>query len=137
MATIKLIKIRLSTSAALPINEKFETKDFKPGIHELPEAVMDHWFIKGLIKQGSIVVQGSRIEKEERKPIVAPAPVVPVEAPKEAKQKETVIVRGASIPDSQKAPEPVKTEVNIVEEIKPDVQTEGGKIKKRGKKSKK
>jgi hypothetical protein len=144
MITTKLIKFRLSTSAALPINAKSETKDFKPGIHELPEEVMGHWFVQGLIKQGSIVIQGSRIEKEERKPIVV-APIPVKEEPKEEKKKETIFVGGASIPDSQKpfvkVSEPVKVEENpaenIVEEITPEPQEDSTKIKRRGRKGKK
>ena len=74
---------------------------FKPGIYELDEKVLSHWFIQGLIASGGAEILEPTIKPEPAKPkqqelpFTAPAASKPVPIKKTEPEKPVVVDLGA------------------------------------------
>jgi len=77
---MKIAKIRIASPVSLPLVEG-GNRDYGRGYHEVDASILDHWFVKGLINAGTVVVESEKtvsnykpLPKEEAKPIIPNVP---------------------------------------------------------------
>jgi hypothetical protein len=117
-----LIEIDVKRPVAIP-GEKSRVVDLRPGIASIDDSLLDHWFVKGLLNDGSICILERKkhnfksldqIEEEKKKK---------KEAVKE-EEKETVIFASHQTMDpigtvlDKKEKEEKKEEVVVVKKTK-------------------
>jgi hypothetical protein len=95
-----MAKIKFKVPAQI-LNAVGKRETFTPGIYELDEKVLSHWFIQGLIASGGAEILEPTIKPEPAKPkqqelpFTAPAASKPVPIKKTEPEKPVVVDLGA------------------------------------------
>lgn len=77
-----MIKIKVTKPIAIPGNGiKQRTTDLRPGIHDVDEKVLDHWFVRSLMKAGVVSIYQKSGPKQTVQRAVVETPPLVVEAP--------------------------------------------------------
>lgn len=69
-----LVKVKVTKSIAIPGDGKSRTIDLKPGIHEIDDNILSHWFVSSLVKKQIISIVGKKPAPVRQ----VPKPVMPV-----------------------------------------------------------
>ena len=83
-----MIKIEVTRPVCIPSDDLESKRDLKKGIYEVSEAVLEHWFVSALMRDGAIC----KVSKSKPKIAVKPVQVKP--------EKQTIVVSGPDVPKS-------------------------------------
>lgn len=113
-----MVQINVKRPVAVPHHEQ-RAIDLKPGVHEIHRSLLDHWYVKALMKEGviSIVQKAPKtvfkpLPVEEKKP----APVVNNYRPVVSQ----IIVNNVDNNAVQEIPQTVKDVVEIIKQKQPE-----------------
>jgi len=138
-----MAKIKFKVPAQI-LNAVGKRETFTPGIYELDEKVLSHWFIQGLIACGKAVILEQAVKPEPAKPkqqelpFTAPAASKPVPIKKTEPEKPIVVDLGAEgkVEVEEIKPSAPKKKIEVGESIAAPKQEDKKTVLRKKKRSK-
>ena len=138
-----MAKIKFKVPAQI-LNAVGKRETFTPGIYELDEKVLSHWFIQGLIASGGAEILEPTIKPEPAKPkqqelpFTAPAASKPVPIKKTEPEKPIVVDLGAEgkVEVEEIKPSAPKKKIEVGESIAAPKQEDKKTVLRKKKRSK-
>ena len=138
-----MAKIKFKVPAQI-LNAVGKRETFTPGIYELDEKVLSHWFIQGLIAAGKASILEPAIKpeparpKQQELPLTAPAASKPVPIKKTEPEKPVVVDLGAEgkVEVEEIKPSAPKKKIEVGESIAAPKQEDKKTVLRKKKRSK-